>query len=303
MRKILLTGKNGQVGWELQRTLAPLGEVVAVDQQEMDLVDPVSVRKIIREIRPGLIVNAAAYTAVDKAESEPDLAMAINGVAPGIMAEEAKRLNAAIVHYSTDYVFNGSKKSQYSEDDIPNPLNVYGKTKLAGEQAIQAVGVPHLILRTSWVYGAHGKNFLLTILRLARERSELKIVDDQIGAPTWSRMLAEVTAQMLSQFYPPASGASVSVADISGLYHVVSSGLTSWYGFARKILEIESSRTARVVPKLIPIPTIDFPLPARRPLNSGMSIEKLKHVCGLVLPAWEESLLLCMDEITTLTAG
>ena len=303
MRKILLTGKNGQVGWELQRTLAPLGEVVAVNRQEMDLVDPDSIRKIIREIRPGLIVNAAAYTAVDKAESEPDLAMVINGVAPGIMAEEAKRLNIAIVHYSTDYVFDGSKKNFYSEDDTPNPLNVYGKTKLAGEQAIQAVGVPHLILRTSWVYGARGKNFLLTILRLARERSELKIVDDQIGAPTWSRMLAEVTAQMLTQVYSPVSRASVSIADISDLYHVVSSGLTSWHGFAQKILEIVSSRTAHAVPKLIPIPTAEYPAPARRPSNSGMSNEKLKHICGLVIPAWEESLLLCMDDVVSIAAA
>ncbi|MHB8622299.1 MAG: dTDP-4-dehydrorhamnose reductase [Sulfuricaulis sp.] len=296
MRKILLTGKNGQIGWELQRTLAPLGSVVSSGRQEMDLVDPDSIRKMIRAIRPSLIVNAAAYTAVDRAESEPDLAMAINGVAPGIMAEEAKRLNAAIVHYSTDYVFDGSRKSPYGEEDVPNPLNVYGKTKLTGEHAIQAAGVPHLILRTSWVYGARGRNFLLTILRLARERSELKIVNDQIGAPTWSRMLAEVTAQMLMPLYSPAPRTSVSIDDISGLYHVVSSGLTSWYGFARNILEIESRRSARAMPNLIPIPTTDYPLPARRPSYSGMSNEKLKRLSGLVLPAWQESLQLCLDE-------
>ena len=185
--KILLTGKNGQVGWELQRTLAPLGEVVAVDRQALDLANPDAIRALIREVKPALIVNPAAYTAVDKAESEPELAMAVNGIAPGIMAEEAKRLGAAMIHYSTDYVFDGTQTSPYTEKDRPNPGNVYGKTKLAGEQAIQAVGVPHLILRTSWVYGSRGRNFLLTILRLAQERDELKIVDDQIGAPTSSR--------------------------------------------------------------------------------------------------------------------
>jgi dTDP-4-dehydrorhamnose reductase len=295
VRKILLTGKNGQVGWELRRTLAPLGDVVAVGHQEMDLANPDSIRRMIREVRPHLIVNAGAYTAVDKAESEPDLAMAINGVAPGIMAEEAKQLNAAIVHYSTDYVFDGTKKLPYVEDDAPNPLNVYGQTKLAGERAIQASGVPHLILRTSWVYGARGKNFLLTILRLARERSELKIVDDQIGAPTWCRMLAEVTSQMLSQHYPSVARPS-SIADISGLYHVVCGGHTSWYGLARKILEVVSGHASHAMPELKPIPTTEYPTPAKRPLNSRMSTEKLKRMCGLLVPAWEESLVLCMNE-------
>ena len=301
MRKILLTGKNGQVGWELRRTLAPLGDVVAVGHQEMDLSDPDSIRRTIREVRPHLIVNSAAYTAVDKAESEPDLAMAINGVAPGIMAEEAKRLNAAIVHYSTDYVFDGTKKLPYIEDDAPNPLNVYGQTKLAGERAIQASGVPHLILRTSWVYGARGKNFLVTILRLARERSELKIVDDQIGAPTWCRMLAEVTSQMLSQHYTSAARPS-SIADISGLYHVVCGGHTSWYGLARKILEVVSGHASHAMPELKPIPTTEYPTPAKRPLNSRLSTEKLKRMCGLIVPAWEESLMLCMNESESIAA-
>lgn len=297
MRKILLTGKNGQVGWELQRALAPLGDVVAVDRQEMDLADPDSIRKVIREIRPSLIVNAAAYTAVDKAESEPDLAMAINGIAPGVMAEEAKRLNAAIIHYSTDYVFDGSKKSPYSEEDIPNPLNVYGKTKLSGERAIQAVGTPYLILRTSWVYGVRGKNFLSTILILARERSELKVVDDQVGAPTWSHMLAEVTSQMLAQRYSPFSCPSALVTDIGGLYHVVPSGLTTWYGFAKKILEDTSCHVSHTLPKLIAIPTAEYPLPAKRPHNSSMSNEKLKQTYGLEIPSWENSLMLCLDEL------
>lgn len=294
MRRILLTGKNGQVGWELQRTLAPLGEMVAVDRRNMDLSNPDSIRKIIREIRPDLIVNAAAYTAVDKAESEPDLAMAINGLAPGVMAEEAKRLNAAIVHFSTDYVFDGTKKQSYVEEDAPNPLNVYGKTKLVGEQAIQVTGVPHLILRTSWVYGTRGKNFLLTILRLSRERNELKIVDDQIGAPTWSRMLAEVTSLVLTQH-----NSTASLVDVSGVYHVTSGGLTSWFGFAGKIIEYANQGASRPEPKLIPIPSMDYPAPARRPLNSGLSNERLRQTFDLTMPSWEGSLQMCMDE----TAG
>ena len=223
--RILLTGKNGQVGWELQRTLAPLGEVVVLDRRQLDLSDPDQIRERVREISPDLIVNAAAYTAVDRAEAEPEPAMAVNGTAPGLLAEEAKRIGAAIIHYSTDYVFDGAKTTPYTEEDAPNPLNVYGRTKLAGEQAVQAAGVPHLILRTSWVYGMRGKNFLLTILRLAREREELKIVDDQIGAPTWSRTIAEATAQILTSGAWPVSGAS-------GIYHLTASGSTSWYGFA-----------------------------------------------------------------------
>jgi dTDP-4-dehydrorhamnose reductase len=297
VRKILLTGKNGQVGWELQRTLASLGNVIAVGQRELNLADPDSIRKIVREVRPGLIVNAAAYTAVDKAESELDLAMAVNGVAPGVMAEEAKRLNAAIIHYSTDYVFDGVKESPYAEDDAPNPLNVYGRTKLTGEQAIQAAGAPHLILRTSWVYGARGRNFLLTILRLAREKSELKIVDDQVGASTWSRLLAEVTSQMVVQFFSPLCRPAVSLADISGIYHVTPAGSTSWHGFAAKILEGASRQAIPVSPKLSPIPTSEYPLPATRPRNSCLSNEKLARTFGLALPSWEESLALCLQEM------
>lgn len=292
MRRVLLTGKNGQVGWELQRTLAPLGEMVAVDRQNMDLSNPDSIRKTIREARPDLIVNAAAYTAVDKAESESDLAMAINGIAPGVMAEEAKRLNAAVVHFSTDYVFDGTKKQSYVEEDAPNPVNVYGKTKLAGEQAIQATGVPHLILRTSWVYGARGKNFLLTILRLSRERSELKIVDDQIGAPTWGRMLAEMTSLALAQH-----NSATSLVDVSGLYHVTSGGLTSWFGFAGRIIDNAHHIASRPGPKLIPIPSRDYPALARRPLNSGLSNKKLRLTFDLSMPSWERSLQMCMDEM------
>lgn len=297
MRKILLTGKNGQVGWELQRTLASLGDIVAVGHQEMDLTDPDSIRRVIGHVRPNLIVNAAAYTAVDKAESEPDLAMAVNGIAPGIMAEEAKRLNAAVVHYSTDYVFDGTEKRPYVENDAPNPLNIYGKTKLAGERAIQAAGVPHLILRTSWVYGARGRNFLLTILRLALERDELKIVDDQVGAPTWSRLLAEQTSQIVAQFFSPLCRPAVSLADISGIYHATPAGSTSWHGFAEKILEGASRQAIQASPKLTPIPTSEYPLPATRPRNSCLSNEKMARTFGLAVPAWEESLALCLQEI------
>jgi dTDP-4-dehydrorhamnose reductase len=297
VRKIFLTGKNGQVGWELQRALAPLGNVIAVSHREMDLADPDSIRKIIREVRPGLIVNAAAYTAVDKAESEPDLAMAVNGIAPGIMAEEAKRLKTAIIHFSTDYVFDGDMKRPYAEDDIPNPLSVYGKAKLAGERAIQAAGASHVILRTSWVYGARGRNFLLTILRLARERSELKIVNDQIGAPTWSRMLAEVTSQIVAQSFSPLCRQATPIQDVSGIYHAVSAGSTSWYGFAAKILESVPGHAQPASPKLIPIPTSDYPLPATRPRNSCLSNEKLMRTYGLTIPSWDESLALCLRDI------
>lgn len=297
MRKILVTGKHGQVGWELQRALAPLGDVIAVGRGEMDLADPDSIRGIIRETRPGLIVNAAAYTAVDKAESEPDLAMAINGVAPGILAEEARRLKAAMIHYSTDYVFDGAMNRPYTEDDAPNPLNVYGRTKLEGERAIQAADVPHLILRTSWVYAARGRNFLLTVLRLARERQELKIVNDQIGAPTWARLLAETTAQMVAQHFSPLCRPAVPISGVSGVYHAVPAGATSWFGFAAKILDGISDPAAPARPTLIPIPTSGYPAPARRPANSRLDGSKLGKTYNLVMPAWEQSLALCLEEL------
>ena len=298
MKTILLVGKNGQVGWELQRTLATLGEVVAVDRQGMDLANPDSIRSAIRAVRPDLIVNAAAYTAVDKAESEPDLAMAINGIAPGIMAEEAKRLGAAMIHYSTDYVFDGTKASPYTEEDAPNPLNVYGKTKLAGEQAVQAAGIPHLIFRTSWVYGLRGKNFLLTILRLAQERDELKIVDDQVGAPTWSRLIAEATAQILAQTRPVAHH-PLSIAEVSGLYHLTSAGRTSWHGFARAILDHSGLAAIKPLARLMAIPGADYPLPAPRPGNSGLNNKKMQQVFGLALPEWDAALALCCQEMNT----
>ncbi|TAM45921.1 MAG: dTDP-4-dehydrorhamnose reductase [Gammaproteobacteria bacterium] len=302
MTRILLTGKNGQVGWELQRTLATLGNVIALDRQGMDLASPDSIRNAIRNARPNIIVNAAAYTAVDKAESDHSLAMAVNGDAPGIIAEEAKRLGAGVVHYSTDYVFDGAKAKPYIETDVPHPINVYGKTKLAGERAIQAVGVPHLILRTSWVYGARGRNFLLTILRLAAERDELKIVNDQIGAPTWSRMIAESTLQILVQLSDRFTSHAMPLADISGIYHLTAGGQTSWYGFAKAAFEIPFGvgintmhALDRPTPKLIPIPTSEYPLPASRPAYSIMSCDKLHRVFGLTMQGWESGLRLCME--------
>lgn len=284
MRKILLVGKNGQVGWELLRTLSPLGKVIALDQEDMDLSKPDAIRKKVREIHPGLVVNAAAYTAVDKAESDPDLAMKVNGTAPGLLAEEAKKINAPIVHYSTDYVFDGSKAGAYAEEDATHPLSVYGSTKLAGEEAVRQSGADHLIFRTSWVYGTRGHNFLLTMLRLAREREELKIIDDQIGAPTWSRMIAEATSLALVQFLASPQGKS-------GTYHLTSGGSTSWYGFTKAILEKLEKK-----PRLVPIPTEDYPLPAVRPKNSILSNEKLESAFGLALPDWSICLELCMTD-------
>ena len=293
MKKILLTGKNGQVGWELQRTLAPLGQVIALDVDELDLTNPDAIRQAVRSIKPNLIINPAAYTAVDKAESEPELAMAINGAAPGIFAEEAQKLNALLIHYSTDYIFDGCKDSPYIETDEPNPLGVYGKTKLAGEQAIRAVGVNHLIFRTSWVYGARGKNFLLTMLRLAKERSELRVVDDQIGAPTWSRSLAEITALALAQLFASTADKQ-AIERVAGTYHVTSSGSVSWCGFAAEILRLAELQP---MPRLVPISTPEYPTPAARPMNSVLSNDKLMSIFDLSAGDWNNNLRLCMQEI------
>lgn len=292
--KILLLGKNGQVGWELQRTLAPLGKVIACGRQELDLADFAALQETLRSVQPQLIVNAAAYTAVDKAETETDLAMAINGTAPGVLAEAALQCGASLIHYSTDYVFDGTKTSPYSEEDRPNPINVYGKTKLAGERAIQQIGIPHLILRTSWVYGLRGKNFLLTILRLAREREELKIVDDQIGAPTWSRMIAEATAQIVARC--SAAGANPDLQEVTGVYHLTAAGETSWYGFAQAILNhpallntYASTFKAQSL-KLLPISTTNYPTPAQRPAYSVLNNARVHRLFNVQLPTWDTGL-------------
>ncbi len=284
-KKILLLGKNGQVGWELQRTLAPLGNVVALEQDELDLVRVGDIRSTVQELKPDIIVNAAAYTAVDKAESEPDLAMAVNGNAPGVLAEEAKKLGALLVHYSTDYVFDGTKDTPYTEKDVPNPLNVYGKTKLAGEQAIQAVEGNHLIFRTSWVYGTRGQNFFLTMLRLAREREEIRVVDDQIGAPTWCRMLAESTALILAQGINREEGFNDYFEERKGIYHMTAGGQTSWYGFAKHIID-SISPEEKVVKRIIPIRTKDYSYQAERPLSSVMSNAKLDVKFRIILNGW-----------------
>jgi dTDP-4-dehydrorhamnose reductase len=292
--KILLTGRTGQVGYELERSLQGLGEIVAVDRTRMDLADLDSVRRTIREVRPDLIVNPAAYTAVDQAEKEPDLAMRVNGEAPGVMAEEAARLGAAMIHYSTDYVFDGTKAGAYTETDAPCPLNVYGRSKLAGEQAVQASGIPHLIFRTSWVYGLRGKNFLLTIRRLAQERDELRIVNDQHGAPTWCRTIADTTAHVVARLSRTSNCIGLDqdlLRDKGGVYHLAAQGQTTWHGFAQTIVAHKSTNKK---PAVLPINTQDYPLPARRPANSVLSCERLAGAfCGL--PAWEKALLLCLD--------
>ena len=289
--RILLTGANGQVGWELRRALAPLGEVIGLDRSRLDLSRPDTLRATVREIAPGVIVNAAAYTAVDRAESEPELARAINGIAPGVLAEEAQHLDAILVHYSTDYVFDGTKSDPYVESDPTNPLSVYGRTKLEGERAIGVSGCRHLMLRTSWVYGARGHNFLLTMLRLARERRGLRIVDDQIGAPTWSREIAQATATLLTRPELAARGAE-------GLYHLTASGATSWYGFARAIFESpDMARLGVAPPALEAIPTSAYPTPARRPTNSRLDCSRIFSRAGMRLAAWDAALARCLAEV------
>lgn len=293
-RRILLLGSNGQIGWELWRCLQPLGQVFALVREPsehlaayLDLTDPVSIREAVREIKPAVIINAAAYTAVDKAEKEPELAHAINGIAPGILAEEAQRLSALLVHYSTDYVFDGQHTVPYVEHDTVNPLSVYGSSKLAGEEAIQAVGGHYLILRTAWIYGLRGKNFLLTIQRLAHERPQLKIVNDQIGAPTWSRLVAEITAQIIAQIYSCLMACEMD--GISGIYHLTCAGQTTWYEFAQAIVAQMEQQ-----PQVLPITTAEYPTPAKRPAYSVLDNDKLVRTFGLMMPPWDVALELCL---------
>ena len=292
--KALVVGCTGQVGWELRHKLACLGPVTGVDYPQVDFTQPDSIRQAVRAAAPAVIVNAAAYTAVDKAESEPELAMAINGTAPGVLAEEAKRLGSILVHYSTDYVFNGTKQSPFVESDAPDPLNVYGRTKLAGDEAIQAVGGDYLILRTSWVYGAQGNNFLLTMLRLARERKELRIVDDQIGSPTTSECIAQATAGILAQVLGPAAG---GLKGRSGIYNLTCAGETTWFGFARALLTKSAASHGFTVPNLIPITTSEFPRPAKRPANSRLRCQRVEETFGVVMPDWEEALALVLETL------
>ncbi|MDP2826154.1 MAG: dTDP-4-dehydrorhamnose reductase [Sulfuritalea sp.] len=284
--RILLTGASGQLGRELKRSLACLGEVVACDRRQLDLADPDTLRDAVRAIAPTVIVNAAAYTAVDKAEAEPEVAEAINAVAPAILAEEARRLGALLIHYSTDYVFDGAKPTPYGEDDLPAPLSTYGRSKHAGELAIAASGVHHLIFRTSWVYGLHGANFMKTMLRLGRERDELRVVGDQIGAPTWARHLADATALILARREVP-----------SGLYHLAASGETSWHGYAEAIFaEAQRAGLMEKSPVVHRITSADYPLPASRPANSRLDCSRLRRDFGLALPDWRTGLIDCLAD-------
>jgi dTDP-4-dehydrorhamnose reductase len=298
--KILLTGKSGQIGAELISRLRTLGETLAPDRHEMDLSSPDSVRQIIRAVRPALIINAAAYTDVGKAEEEETQARAINTDALALMAEEGKKCGSALVHFSTDYVFDGTKNCPYDELDLPNPVNVYGKTKLAGEQAIQRAGIPHLIIRTSWVYGLTGRNFLMSVLRLATERDELKFVNDQIGAPTWCRQIAMAATQIVTQL---SDGYPDSMAKISGVYHMTAAGKTNRFEFAKTILE-EASRLPQDTPwfpaatqgrpkmtrRVIPVTTEDYSRSVRRPAYSVLSNARIKRILGIELPDWRAQL-------------
>lgn len=272
--RILLTGRNGQVGWELERALPALGEVIATDRSTLDLADPDAIRRVVREAKPQVIVNAAAYTAVDRAESEPELAETLNARAPGVLAEEARRIDALLVHYSTDYVFDGKEDRSYVEEDQPCPLNVYGRTKLSGEAAIGASGAPHVILRTSWVYGPRGRNFLLTVLRKARAGEALRVVNDQVGAPTSSPMIAEATVHTIERVLADRS--------LCGLYHMTSAGSTSWHGFTQALLEASGLSTL-----VEAISSEAYPSAARRPRNSILNNTRLARRLRLQLPAWQ----------------
>ena len=284
--RILLTGVNGQVGWELQRTLAPLGEVIAADRSVLDLADTSRIRRRVAAIAPDLIVNPAAYTAVDQAESEPERAHAINATAPGELAA----CGVPLVHFSTDYVFDGRKDGAYTEADAPNPLGVYGVSKRAGEEAVAQSGTPHLILRTSWVYGRRGRNFLLTMQRLARERDTLSVVDDQFGAPTWSRLIAEATALVAARWLDQRDRVAAS-----GIYHLACGGRTSWHGFAEAILADLAACGETGLARLGAIPSSGYPTPAARPANSQLDCSKLAGTFGVRLPDWADALALCLE--------
>jgi len=292
--RLLLTGKNGQVGFELQRALAVLGDVIAIDSEVCDLADEAAIRRVVRAIRPDVIVNPAAYTAVDKAESEPTLAQAINVRAPGVLAEEAKALGAMLVHYSTDYVFDGTKLGSYQESDTPNPICVYGATKLAGEGAIAAAGCRYLILRTSWVVGAHGGNFAKTMLRLAGERDSLSVVADQFGAPTSAALLADLTAHLVRE------AQRAPAAFPYGLYHAVAAGETNWHAYACHVIERAraAGKAIRVAPNAInAISTSNYPTPAKRPANSRLDTSLLRETFGLHLPDWKVGVDHILDQI------
>ena len=294
--KILLFGKGGQVGWELQRSLAPLGDLVALDADSQnlcgDFTNPEGLAQTVRTVAPDIIVNAAAHTAVDQAESEPELARTINALAPGVLAHEANRRGAWLLHYSTDYVFDGSGDKSWLETDPTGPLSVYGKTKLEGEESIRATGCQHIIFRTSWVYAARGGNFAKTMLRLAQERDVLSVINDQIGAPTGADLLADVSAHAIRT--------ALRNPDVGGLYHLVAGGETSWHGYASFVIDFarQAGIEIKVTPEAIqPVPTSAFPLPAPRPKNSRLDTQKLKNTFGLNLPPWQSGVTRMLTEI------
>ena len=294
--KILVTGAVGQVGWELNRLLAPLGDVIAIDLVDLDLTDEAALRGFLRDRAPDVIVNPAAYTAVDKAEAQPDVAMAVNARAPAVMADEMARRGGLMVHYSTDYVFDGSKPGPWVETDTPNPLSVYGRTKLAGEEAVRAAGGAHYIFRTSWVYGRRGGNFMLTMMRLARERDELRIVADQFGAPTWCRMLAERTRDVIRDTWVNTDVRPRVKRELSGVYHLTNGGKTTWHGFASAIIATAPELADRRHVKVTPIGTADYPLPAPRPANSILDNGKFESIFGVVAQPWDAAMAECLAD-------
>ena len=286
--KILITGQHGQLSRELQQRLQGLGELIVLGRDKLDLANPAQIRQQVHAHRPDLIINAAAHTAVDQAESEPDLAFAINAIGPGVLAEEAKTLGIPLIHYSTDYVFDGSKPAPYTEADAPNPLGVYGQSKLAGEQAIAAVGGEYLILRTSWVYASHGKNFLLTMQRLLQEKPQMRILADQIGAPTWAGSIADSTGALIERWRSGEPGEW-------GIYHLTAQGETSWFGFAQAIGE-HLRQQGKACAELEQIPSSAYPTPARRPLNSRLDCSRLQQQWHVSQPQWQDALRECLAQ-------
>ena len=298
--RLLVTGATGQVGWEATRSLMPLGDVVAIDRTRCDFTQPETLAQVIHDVRPEVIVNAAAYTAVDKAEKEEELATIVNGMAVRVLAEAAKKTGALFIHYSTDYVFDGAKSEPYIEVDAPNPINAYGRSKLAGEAAIRTAGCDHIVLRTTWVYAARGQNFVKTILRLAREREELNIVADQFGAPTSARTIADATAHIIRQ----AQQERMAGKFASGTYHITAAGATSWHGFTEAIVQSASRHSLldpNRIPKINPIPTSAYPLPAARPTNSRLDCQRLRSRFNIALPDWRQALECVVQEIASRT--
>ena len=292
MMRLLLLGKFGQLGWELHRALSPLGEVIALDYPEIDLSQPDQIRPLVRQAQPAVIVNATAYTAVDRAESEPELTRAINALAPGILAEEARTLGAALVHFSTDYVFDGATNSPYIETDQPNPLGMYGQSKLEGERAIEATGGAYLILRTSWVYSLRRDSFVTKVLKWSRQQETLLVVSDQVSNPTWARLLAEITAQLLAKARDDSTG---WLGERCGLYHLAGNGYGSRYDWAHAILRYDPKPEEQVTRQLLPALTADFPTPARRPLFSALNCNLFSETFGLRLPDWKDALHMAME--------